>query len=100
MRQRHSFHLDRGGHSVTVNVRSGWITETEVLVDGKEVAFHRVHGHGVYPLTLAAQLPGLPEEPAQPLAVRLERTGVAERPLRCSLELSGAVHPMAERTER
>ncbi|MFE7564819.1 hypothetical protein [Kitasatospora sp. NPDC057500] len=97
MRQRHSFHLDRGGHSVTVNVRSGWITETELLVDGKELAFHRVHGHGVYPLTLAAQLA---EEPPLPVAVRLERTGEPERPLRCSLELGGAVHPMTERTER
>ncbi|KOV11278.1 hypothetical protein ADK60_35515 [Streptomyces sp. XY431] len=95
MRQRHSFHLDRGGHSVTVNVRSGWITETEVLVDGKEVAFHRVHGHGVYPLTLAAQLT---EEPPKPLAVRLERTGTAERPLSCTLEFGADVQPMAERT--
>ncbi|MDY0812432.1 hypothetical protein [Kitasatospora purpeofusca] len=97
MRQRHSFHLDRGGHSVTVNVRSGWITETEVLVDGREVAFHRVHGHGVYPLTLAAQLA---EEPPWPLAVRLERTGAPERPLSCTLEFGADVAPMAERTGR
>ncbi|MFE2109627.1 hypothetical protein ACFXAF_27715 [Kitasatospora sp. NPDC059463] len=80
-----------------MNVRSGRITETELLVDGKEVAFHRVHGHGVYPLTLAAQLP---EEPPQQVAVRLERTGVPERPLSCALELGGAVHPMPEQTER
>ncbi|MFI6843712.1 hypothetical protein OG535_30320 [Kitasatospora sp. NBC_00085] len=96
MRQRHSFHLDRGNHSVTVNVRSGWITETELLVDGKELAFHRVHGHGVYPLTLAAQLA---EEPPVPLAVRLERTGAPEQPLTCLLELGGAAHPMPEHTE-
>ncbi|MEV0188045.1 hypothetical protein AB0I39_05855 [Kitasatospora purpeofusca] len=95
MRQRHSFHLDRDGHSVTVNVRSGWITETEVLVDGKEVAFHRVHGHGVYPLVLAAQLA---EDPPRPLAVRLERTGAPERPLSCTLELGADAQPMAERT--
>ncbi|MEV7777031.1 hypothetical protein [Kitasatospora sp. NPDC088351] len=97
MRQRHSFHLDQAGHSVTVNVRSGWITETEVLVDGKECAFHRVHGHGVYPLTLAAQLA---EEPPLPLSVRLERTGVAGHPLACVLELGGTVRPMAEHVER
>ncbi|MFE4513062.1 hypothetical protein ACFRMQ_02535 [Kitasatospora sp. NPDC056783] len=97
MRQRYSFHLDQGGHSVTVNVRSGWITETELLVDGKECAFHRVHGHGVYPLTLAAQVA---EEPPKPVAVRLDRTGVAERPLSCVLELAGAEHPMPERTAR
>ncbi|MFE4974179.1 hypothetical protein ACFRAR_18970 [Kitasatospora sp. NPDC056651] len=97
MRQRYSFHLDQGGHSVTVNVRSGWITETELLVDGKECAFHRVHGHGVYPLTLAAQIA---EEPPKPVAVRLDRTGLAEHPLSCALELAGAEHPMPERTVR
>ncbi|MET8540586.1 hypothetical protein ABZW03_08010 [Kitasatospora sp. NPDC004799] len=97
MRQRYSFHLDQGGHSVTVNVRSGWITETELLVDGKECAFHRVHGHGVYPLTLAAQVA---EEPPKPIAVRLERTGRAEHPLSCVLDLSGTEHPMPERTAR
>ncbi|MFJ9445307.1 hypothetical protein ACIRRH_26095 [Kitasatospora sp. NPDC101235] len=97
MRQRYSFHLDRGGHSVTVNVRSGWITETELLVDGKECAFHRVHGHGDYPLTLAAQVA---EEPPKPLAVRLDRTGLAEHPLSCVLELSGAEHAMPEHTAR
>ncbi|MGA5817587.1 hypothetical protein ACPC54_06970 [Kitasatospora sp. NPDC094028] len=97
MRRRYSFHLDEGGHSVTVNVRSGWITETELLVDGKECAFHRVHGHGVYPLTLAAQLA---EEPPVPLAVRLDRTGAAEHPLACVLALAGGDHPMPERTAR
>ncbi|MFJ9605183.1 hypothetical protein ACIRS1_02350 [Kitasatospora sp. NPDC101176] len=97
MRQRYSFHLDRAGHSVTVNVRSGWITETELLVDGREYAFHRVHGHGVYPLTLAVRTA---EEPPLQLAVRLDRTGTAEHPLACVLELAGAEHPMADRTAR
>ncbi|MBV2156496.1 hypothetical protein [Kitasatospora sp. SUK 42] len=97
MRQRYSFHLDQGGHSVTVNVRSGLITETEVLVDGKECAFHRVHGHGDYPLTLSAQLAG---EPPRPLSVQLDRTGVAEHPLACVLEIGGAEHPMPEHTAR
>ncbi|MCG6495784.1 hypothetical protein [Kitasatospora sp. A2-31] len=95
MRQRHSFHLDRGTHSVTVNVRSGWITETELLVDGKELAFHRVHGRGVYPLPLSAQPTG--ESPV-PLSVRLERTGVPEHPLACVLVLDDTTHPMPERT--
>ncbi|WP_031070088.1 hypothetical protein [Streptomyces sp. NRRL WC-3742] len=98
MRRRYSFHLDENGHSVTVNVRSGTvITETELLVDGKECAFHRVHGHGVYPLLLSGQLA---EEPPTPLAIRLERTGASEHPLACTLELAGAHHPMPERTAR
>ncbi|WP_406206039.1 hypothetical protein OH807_32020 [Kitasatospora sp. NBC_01560] len=101
MRQRHSFHLDQGDHSVTVNVRSGWITETEVLVDGRECAFHRVRGHGAYPLTLAAELAtDLAAEPPVPLSVRLERTGAPEHPLACTLELAGAVRPMPERVTR
>ncbi|MGW6915480.1 hypothetical protein ACWGB8_16915 [Kitasatospora sp. NPDC054939] len=95
MRQRHSFHLDQAGHSVTVNVRSGWITETELLVDGKECAFHRVHGHGVYPLTLAAELA---EEPPKPISVRLERETDRDGALACALELAGAVRPMPETT--
>ncbi|MQS14960.1 hypothetical protein F7Q99_22520 [Streptomyces kaniharaensis] len=97
MRRRYSFHLDQAGHSVTVNVRSGWITETELLVDGKECAFHRIHGHGVYPLTLAAQLA---EDPPLPLAVRLDRTGAAEHPLACVLEVGGAARTMPERAAR
>ncbi|MFJ9839743.1 hypothetical protein ACIRYZ_04620 [Kitasatospora sp. NPDC101155] len=97
MRQRYSFHVDRAGHSVTVNVRSGWITETELLVDGKECAFHRVHGHGSYPLTLSGQLP---EEPPQPLAVTLDRTGRAEHPLACVLAVAGREQPMPEHTAR
>ncbi|MFF7992147.1 hypothetical protein ACFZDG_20410 [Kitasatospora xanthocidica] len=97
MRQRYSFHVDQGGHSVTVNVRSGWITETELLVDGKECGFHRVHGHGSYPLTLAAQLA---EEPPRPLTVTLDRTGTTEHPLSCVLDLAGAEHPMPEKTAR
>ncbi|MER6395374.1 MULTISPECIES: hypothetical protein [unclassified Kitasatospora] len=97
MRRRYSFHLDRAGRSVTVNVRSGWITETELLVDGRECAFHRVHGHGLYPLTLAVRLP---EEPPLPVSVRLERTGSAEHPLTCTVDLDGTVHPVPERVEQ
>ncbi|MFD8750280.1 hypothetical protein ACFV0O_04765 [Kitasatospora sp. NPDC059577] len=97
MRHRYSFHVDQGGHSVTVNVRSGWITETELLVDGKECGFHRVRGHGSYPLTLASQLA---EEPPRPLTVTLDRTGTAEHPLSCVLDLAGAAHPMPEKTAR
>ncbi|MFD0274396.1 hypothetical protein ACFVHB_10880 [Kitasatospora sp. NPDC127111] len=97
MRRRYSFRLDQDGHSVAVNVRSGWITETELLVDGRECAFHRVHGHGEYPLTLAGQLA---EEPPLPLSVRLERTGAPGHPLACVLELAGAVRPMPEHVDR
>ncbi|MET8625948.1 hypothetical protein ABZW30_19710 [Kitasatospora sp. NPDC004669] len=97
MRQRYSFHVDRAGHSITVNVRSGRITETELLVDGRECAFHRVHSHGSYPLTLSGQLPG---EPPQPLVVTLDRTGRAEHPLACVLAVAGAEQPVPERTAR
>src|SRR5262249_37674871 len=97
IRQRYSVPLARARHSASGTLRARRITETEGLVDGKECAFHRVHGHGAYPLTLATQVA---EEPPKPLAVRLERTGRAEHPLSCVLELSGAEHPMPERTAR
>lgn len=98
MRRRHSFHLDQGGHSVTVNVRAGHITETEVLVDGKECAFHRVRGHGAYPLSLTSEFAEPADGPALPITVRLERTGRSEQPLNCVLELAGTVRTMPETT--
>ncbi|MER5862453.1 hypothetical protein [Kitasatospora sp. NPDC002040] len=63
---RHRFHLDHGGHSVTVNLRHGLHTEIELLVDGKEVGLQRVHGHG--PWTMADVLP---DDPPKPFTVRI-----------------------------
>ncbi|MEU9132182.1 hypothetical protein AB0D08_29425 [Kitasatospora sp. NPDC048540] len=94
MRRRHSFHLDRAGHSVTVNIRSGWITETELLVDGREIAFHRAHGPGGLPRTLCGVLPGRPGA----FLVRIDRPAPGAPELRCELELDGAVLPMTADT--
>ncbi|WP_051969715.1 hypothetical protein [Kitasatospora azatica] len=95
MRRRHSFHHVHAGHSVTVNIRSGWITETELLVDGKEVAFHRAHGPGALPRELAGELPG---EPGRPFVVRIEHDTSGALGLACVLKVGGTEQPMSERT--
>ncbi|MFJ1708039.1 hypothetical protein [Kitasatospora sp. NPDC088346] len=95
MRHRHSFHADRAGHAVTVNIRSGWITETELLVDGREIAFHREHGPGTLPRILSGTLPGRPDEPFR---VRIDRPAAGSSALRCELGPDGDTQRMAETT--
>ncbi|GAA2228834.1 MULTISPECIES: hypothetical protein [Kitasatospora] len=93
MRRRHSYHRDEYGHSVTVNVRSGRLTETELLVDGKEVGFLRERGTGRLPRLLSGELPGFP---ARPFTVRLERPKRGARETACVLELDGRDLPMPD----
>ncbi|WP_354641471.1 hypothetical protein [Kitasatospora camelliae] len=93
MRRRHSFHLDRDGHAVTVNVRAGYITETELLVDGRELAFHREHGQGTRPLVLTAEADRVG---GRALSVRVEHPA-GGGPLVCTLEIDGRSWPMPDR---
>ncbi|MER8182321.1 hypothetical protein [Kitasatospora sp. NPDC094015] len=92
MRHRHSFRLDRAGHTVQVNIRSGLLTETELLVDGREVAFRRERGPGALPRTLSGAHPDLPGEVC---LVRIDRPAPGSTALRCELEYGGRRHPMA-----
>lgn len=91
MARSHRFHLDRGGHSVTVQLgrpSSG----IEVLVDGKVVAYQRGHRKGVTVLT--AELPG---DPPQPITVRVDRSKeVGDIPL-CVMETDHTRYPMPRR---
>ncbi|MEV4616872.1 hypothetical protein AB0K43_30405 [Kitasatospora sp. NPDC049258] len=95
MRHRHSFRLDRAGHAVQVNIRSGLLTETELLVDGREIAFHRERGPGALPRTLAG---AHPDRPDAPYLVRIDRPAPGSAVLRCELEFGGRRLPMAECT--
>lgn len=82
---RHRFHRDHGGHSVTVNLRRGLLhSELELLVDGKEVGLQRVHDDG--PWTLADQLP---DDPPKPFTIRVSVDGPSG-----VLELDGTQWPM------
>ncbi|WP_175410842.1 hypothetical protein [Streptomyces sp. TRM64462] len=88
MSRNHRFHVDQGGHSVTVllDVPAGAI---EVLVDGKVVAGLR-HYPRTDPAELTAELPGEPPRPIRVLVTRPERDG----PPLCVLESAGTRYLM------
>ncbi|MFE6036850.1 hypothetical protein [Streptomyces sp. NPDC056452] len=62
MRQRHHFHTDHAGHSVTATVRTGHTVLVEVLVDGKETGSVTAHGDGT--IVVHVELPTDPPEQA------------------------------------
>ncbi|GCB43470.1 hypothetical protein [Streptomyces sp. NL15-2K] len=83
MARGHRFHLDRAGHSVTVQTgaRSG---DVELLVDGKVVDFRRGRRTGV--TVLAAELP---DDPPQPFTVHVHPSKEAGDVPVCVMETDG-----------
>lgn len=57
MSREYHFHCEHAGCSVTLSVRMGGTRELELLVDGKEVAVARVHGHRARTHVITAILP-------------------------------------------
>ncbi|MFJ3987721.1 hypothetical protein ACIPWY_03500 [Streptomyces sp. NPDC090032] len=92
MEHSYHFHLDKGDHSITVNVGPGRSGEIELLVNGKVVACQPGHGPGTSVLTGE-----LPEEPTRPFRVRIREPHLALFKPRCTLELDGVEQPMPER---
>ncbi|MEU9015513.1 hypothetical protein AB0D12_38655 [Streptomyces sp. NPDC048479] len=92
MGHSHHFHLDQGGHSITVNVGPGKDGEIELLVNGKVVACLKEHGRGTSLLTGE-----LPDDPTRPFRVRVRQPHLVPSRLRCTLELDGVEQPMPER---
>ncbi|MBZ9643131.1 hypothetical protein [Streptomyces sp. PSKA30] len=82
MARSHRFHLDQGGHSVTLETASGHV---ELLVDGKVVGSQRRRSKGA--TVLAAELPG---DPPQPFTVRVDRSKGAGNVPVCLMEADGA----------
>ncbi|QNE79309.1 hypothetical protein F0344_19165 [Streptomyces finlayi] len=62
MRQRHHFHIDHAGHSVTATVETGHTVRVEVLVDGKQTGYATTHGDR--PVAVRIELPTDPPAPA------------------------------------
>ena len=92
MSGEHHFHVDQGGHSITVDVHSGHAREVELLVDGKEVGVRRERASD------AGTMPGeLPEDPPQPFAVRVEHLRHRSRSPACTLLFDKREIPMTER---
>ncbi|MEU8679023.1 hypothetical protein [Streptomyces sp. NPDC048560] len=62
MRQRHHFHTDHAGHSVSVTVETGHTVRVEVLVDGKETGYAATRGDR--PVVVQVEIPTDPPEAA------------------------------------
>lgn len=92
MERRHHFHLDRRGHSVTVNTRTGKACDIEVLVDGKEIAHQKVRDRGT--IMLDGELP---DDPPTPFRIRLRQARFGSLAPYCVLEVEGANLRMPER---
>jgi hypothetical protein len=95
MSREYHFHREQDGHSVTVTVRLGVVRELEMLVNGKEVAREREHGHRAGVRLLSA---ALPTEPPKPVSARVELPSRAHGEPICSLEVDGRSTPMPLRT--
>ncbi|GAB2756469.1 hypothetical protein GCM10027072_63210 [Streptomyces bullii] len=92
MARSHRFHVDRDGHSVTVQTGSAGLASSgvvELLVDGKVVASQRSRPHDV--TVLAAELPG---EPPQPFTAHLDQSPRAGGVPFCSWEVDGHREPL------
>ncbi|MBD0712077.1 MULTISPECIES: hypothetical protein [unclassified Streptomyces] len=85
MRQRHHFHIDYLGHSVSVTVQTGHGSVVEVLVDGKETA--QTTTTGDRPVTVPVELPTEP-----PTTVTVRAAPGPGTP-RCLLLVEGAAEP-------
>ncbi|MFJ9849381.1 hypothetical protein [Streptomyces sp. NPDC101150] len=92
MSRSHHFHVDQEGNSITVNVGPSREGEIEVLVNGKVIAYRKIHGRGMN--VLDGELPG---EPAHPFRVLVREPHLVPTTPRCTLELDGVEQPMPER---
>lgn len=91
MTRRQHFHLDRAGHSITVDVRLGRTREIELLVDGKETGLRRERSSDA--VTLTGELA---EDPPKPFAVRVDHLRQHPELLNCTLVLDGREQPIPE----
>ena len=92
MSRQHHFHLDRAGHSITIDLRRGRTSEVWLLVDGRETGLRRERSSDV--VTLDGELA---DDPPQRFTVRVEH--VRERsglPI-CTLMLGDSELPVPER---
>jgi hypothetical protein len=93
MGRDYHFHREHAGCSVTVGVHLGDVRAVELLVDGKEVAVERVHGHGAQVRALTTVLP---TEPPRPIEVEVSLPGLVRGEPGSVLIDDGARLPMPE----
>jgi hypothetical protein len=95
MSRPHEFHLDYGGHSITVEVSSGLKTTVELLVDGKPVGIATIHHGG------DASLSGeLAETPPIPVSVDVHQPKAGRGAPTCVVHIDGVERPLQERVHQ
>ncbi|MFI6979031.1 hypothetical protein ACIBSV_10590 [Embleya sp. NPDC050154] len=94
MSREYHFHCEHAGCSVTVGLRMGGTRELELLVDGKEVAAARVHGHHARTQVMTAILP---TDPPRGIEVEVTLPGALGGDPASVLLAAGERRPMAAR---
>lgn len=94
MGREYHFHCEHAGCSVTVGLRMGGRRELELLVDGKQVAAARAHGHHAQTTVLTTILP---TDPPRGIAVEVTVPGALGGDPTSTLLAGGERSPMVAR---
>ncbi|MEU1422438.1 hypothetical protein [Kitasatospora sp. NPDC005751] len=94
MSREYHFHCEYAGCSVTVGIHLGGSRAVELLVDGKEVAAERIHGHHAQVCPLSTTLP---TTPPRPVTVEAELPGAVRGAPSATLVDGDTRLPMPER---
>lgn len=94
MSREYLFHCEYADCSVTVGLRMGGKRELELLVDGKQVAAARAHGHHAQTAVMAAFLP---TDPPRGIEVEVKLPGTLGGDPASTLLAGGERRPMPVR---
>ncbi|MFE2231275.1 hypothetical protein ACE1OA_05200 [Streptomyces sp. JL2001] len=94
MSREYHFHCEYSGCSVTVGLRMGGARELELLVDGKQVAAVRAHGHHAQKTVMTTILP---TDPPRSIEVEVTLPGALGGDPASTLLSGGERTPMAAR---
>ncbi|MFF5712450.1 hypothetical protein [Streptomyces sp. NPDC012756] len=94
MGREYHFHTEHAGCSVTVGLRMGGTRQLELLVDGKQVAAARVHGHQAQTAVMTTILP---TDPPRGIEVEVTLPGALGGDLASILLAGGERRPMLAR---
>ncbi|MFF7777253.1 hypothetical protein ACFZCG_22855 [Streptomyces tanashiensis] len=94
MGRDYHFHCEHAGCSVTVGLRMGGKRELELLVDGKQVAAARAHGHHAQTTVLTTILP---TDPPRGIEVEVTLPGALGGNPTSTLLAGGERRPMVAR---
>lgn len=93
MTRRHHFHIDRAGHSITVDVRHRHVREIWLVVDGRETGLRRERSSDT--VTLDGEFA---DDPPRLFTVRVDHLQHRTEHPTCTLVMDGHELPVPERT--